>query len=377
MAVEERWKETLYADIRSAMAAQPDGAISFRDYMALCLYHETAGYYNRERPKIGKEGDFYTSASIGTVMGEVLASTFIRLLEASSRQAISIAEWGGGTGRMARIILDTLAEKAPELYDRLDYRMVESSPYHRVRQRQTIGDEHSCFRQVSPSDWADGSEQRFLLVWSNELLDAFPVHRVERRGDDLYEWHVKWPKDAERPVKHLLPLDPLGRAALHLTKYRIRILDGQVAEVNPDAVRWIGEAAAAVQEGALVTIDYGAEAEELYAPHRMAGTLLCYRDHQVSDDPFAAPGEQDLTAHVDFTACMQAGAEAGLRNFPLRTQKQFLLEEGVLELLAAHDGSDPFSPAAKRNRAVRQLLLGDSMADTFKVLIQKKSQDGH
>lgn len=376
MAIEEQWKEKLYADIRTAMAAQPEGAISFRDYMALCLYHETGGYYNREQPKIGKEGDFYTSASIGTVMGEVIASTFIRYFEASSRKALSIAEWGGGTGRMARIVLDTLAEKAPELYNRLDYRMVESSPYHRAQQLQTIGDKHGNFRQVSTSDWAVGSDQRFLIVWSNELLDAFPVHRVERRGDDLFEWHVKWPKDADRPVKYLRPLDLHGRAALHLKKYRIRILDGQVAEVNPDAVRWIGAAAAAIQEGVLVTIDYGAEADELYAPHRMAGTLLCYRDHQVSDDPFAAPGEQDLTAHVDFTACMQAGAEAGFLNFPLRTQKQFLLEDGVLELLAAHDGSDPFSPAAKRNRAVRQLLLGDSMADTFKVLIQKKSQIG-
>lgn len=124
----------------------------------------------------------------------------------------------------------------------------------------------------------------------------------------------------------------------------------------------------------LITIDYGDVREELYAPHRMNGTFLCYRKHQAYDLPLLYPGEQDMTSHVNFSTLIDAGRECGLNQFQLMTQKQFLVENGLLNRLQPHDAADPFSPAAKRNRAIRQLLISDQMSELFKVLIQKKGE---
>jgi SAM-dependent MidA family methyltransferase len=240
-----------------------------------------------------------------------------------------------------------------------------------MRQLEELG-EHRCVRFAGPDDWLGEAEGSPLLVFSNELLDAFPVHRIERKDGKLLEWYVGWDESGSCFRTVLLPLDPNGAAAAYMQRERITIREGQWIEANPAASDWIGRMGAAIEQGALITIDYGDVAEELYAAHRMRGTFLCYRNHQASDDPYACPGEQDMTSHVNFTACLRAGREAGFAADSLRTQKQFLLDEGVLELLVAHSGTDPFGPEARRNRAVRQLLLGDSMNELFKVLVQTK-----
>ena len=119
-------------------------------------------------------------------------------------------------------------------------------------------------------------------------------------------------------------------------------------------------------------MDYGHEAQELTAAHRMRGTLLCYKDHMAHDRPFMAPGEQDITAHVNFTACRLAAEQAGWQMIYYDTQKQFLIDQGVLQDLSSHDGLNPFSEAAKRNRSIRQLLLSDNMSETFKVMVLER-----
>lgn len=361
--------------IRTHIERSPLKAISFRDYMALCLYEQSFGYYNRDKVKVGKEGDFYTSAMIGTIMGELLASYFIRLAGQFGPDELSpvIMEWGGGTGQLAGLILDTLAERAPDLYERIEYRMVEISPYHRKRQQEQL-QRHSNVRHMDEKQWSDDADQRPVIVFSNELLDAFPIHRIERKGGLFYEWHVGWDEQNGRFVAKLLPLDLSGPIAAYLNEQSISVREGQIVEASPEAADWIRRVGKRIKHGTLLTIDYGDVAEELYAAHRMRGTFLCYRNHQTYDDPFAYPGEQDMTAHVDFTACIRAGSDAGFTEWSLRTQKQFLLDEGVLDMLASHDGSDPFSPAAKRNRAVRQLLVSDQMSELFKVLVQTKKR---
>lgn len=365
---------TMTEVIRAELARSPNGTISFRDYMDLCLYHEPLGYYNREAVKVGKEGDFYTSASIGTIMGEVLGACFANMARQSgAEEPLTIVEWGGGTGRMAGLVLDTIAERHPGLYGRLDYRMVEISPYHRKRQLREL-ERHPNVRHIEPDHSIDEHARGTVIVFSNELLDAFPVHRIERKQDVLYEWHVGWNEGDGKFDKVLLPLEAGGHAAAYIEREGIAVREGQVIEVNPAAAEWIRRMGERLERGTLVTIDYGDTAEELYAAHRMRGTFLCYRNHQAYDDPFAYPGEQDMTAHVDFTACIRAGAEAGFTEWSLRTQKQFLLDEGVMEMLVSHDGRDPFSPQARRNRAVRQLLVSDRMSELFKVLVQTKKK---
>ena len=216
-------------------------------------------------------------------------------------------------------------------------------------------------------------EERFTAVIANELLDAFPVHRVVRRNGRLWELGAAAAEvgaGAAFRYVHMPLSDERIEAALLRDGMELR--EGQIAEVNLEAERWIAKLGGLIRQGCLTLIDYGHEARELAAPHRMRGTLLCYRDHIARDEPFLDPGGQDITAHVNFTACMAAGAEAGWATRYYGTQKRFLVDEGLLADLAEHDGSDPFGEAARHNRAIRQLLLSDAMSETFKVLVLDK-----
>lgn len=367
--------ESMLRIIRSEIERREMRAIPFRDYMELCLYHPTFGYYCRDTIKVGKEGDFYTSASIGTIMGEVAGRFFARLLSGPEAEggAVAISEWGGGSGRMAGQILDAIAERSPDVYDRLRYVMVEISPFHRMLQQEELK-RHPNVLHMTPDEWLNNVPACNRIVFSNELLDAFPVHRITKRNGIGYEVYVEWDDGAERLRERLVPLSEEHPAAAYMKREGIVLKEGQLAEINIQAVEWVRAVCQAMRQGTLVTVDYGDIAEELYAAHRMNGTLMCYRKHQAFDDPYRFPGEQDMTSHVDFSAIVRAGTEIGFSESSLRTQKQFLIDEGVMELLCEHDGRDPFSPAARRNRAIRQLLISDQMSELFKVLVQTKKR---
>lgn len=348
----------------------PDRQISFKSYMAYCLYDEQYGYYHRSTVKIGKDGDFYTSSSVGPMMGRTLAAAIRKLLqqEGWADGPWQIAEWGGGNGRLALHMLDCLRQEAPDPYARLTYTLVERSPYHRTLQRDALR-EHERVRFQTPEEWLAESSAIPTIVCSNELLDAFPVHRLRYAQGRFEELFVRWDPSRERLEEVYAPIT---ERQLHdaIRAYGLPEREGQLFELNTDAASWIRSVAERLNPGALITIDYGDTADELYGPHRMRGTLMCYRKHQAHDDPYVHIGEQDMTAHVNFSACIQAGIEAGLTQWTLQTQRAFLVENGILDQLQAHDGRDPFSPEARANRAIRQLLLSDQMSELFKVLIQ-------
>ncbi|WP_438446286.1 class I SAM-dependent methyltransferase [Gorillibacterium sp. sgz5001074] len=353
--------------IKSRMAAAPGGVLRFRDYMEMCLYDPDGGYYTGNRPKVGREGDFYTSSHIGSVFGDVMARYIARLASVRQDERFTVTEWGGGTGRLAKQILDRIRLENPSLYARLEYKVVERSPHHQSLIRDALQG-HADRTEVLENTPAGGYGTG--LVFSNELLDAFPVHRIRQRPQGLMELYVGWDPESGSFTETELPC---GEPSVleYMAQSGIRLEQGQTADLNLDAGRWIREQAARMDDRTtLVTVDYGDVAEELFAPHRMAGTLMCYREHQAYDNPYVFAGEQDMTAHVDFSACLQAGLEAGLSRWNLTTQKQFLVDNGILEMLQEHGGADPFSAASKRNRAIRQLLLSDSMSELFKVLIQ-------
>ena len=152
----------------------------------------------------------------------------------------------------------------------------------------------------------------------------------------------------------------------------IHLLEQQIAEVNIDAGIWMEKVGNAIQNGHIITIDYGHDADELYREHRMLGTLMCYKQHKAHDNPYIHIGEQDMTTHVNFSDCIRAGVKAGFHTWTLRTQKDFLIDAGILHELRDHQAADPFSPTAKRNRAIRQLLISDQMSELFKVLTLSK-----
>ncbi|GGD71153.1 class I SAM-dependent methyltransferase [Paenibacillus nasutitermitis] len=356
--------------------------LPFRDYMEICLYDGQWGYYRSGDIRVGKSGDFYTSPFLGMVMGEKLAAFIGRLAE-SFGGGIDVAEWGAGTGRLSRQMADAWKRSGQLPLAEMTYTVVDMNPVHlsaaRVEMEQ-VQHVFSGLQFMTPIEaemvqWGP----RPLVVAANELLDAFPVHRLVKVEGKL--WELGAASVGLEPIADsgstaafqyaYMPLsDPL--LAQSLACDDVELEEGQVFEVNLDAERWIAVMGALIGRGALVIADYGHEAAELQSPHRMNGTLRCYKNHIAHENPFDSVGEQDITAHVNFTAIMRAAGRTGWRVGYYDTQKRFLLDQGILDDLAAHDGSNPFGEEARRNRSIAQLLLGDGMSDIFKVLVLVK-----
>ncbi|MCD9024452.1 class I SAM-dependent methyltransferase [Cohnella silvisoli] len=358
-------------------------AIPFHQYMTLCLYHPEFGYYRSGTSRVGREGDFYTSAYVGELMGEQLASELMRLADEwlTGVESIEVMDWGGGTGRLGRHMMDTW-EKASHSEglegtraERFILTVVEGNPAHRRQAIEELADyiELGKARVIGNEE---GSSMSFpdhpVIIVANELLDAFPVYRLVKRGGRLREWGVVWEEAGRRFIPCLMdPTNP--RLEEWIDNEGVRLLDNQTIEVNLDAADWVADLASRLDRAMLVFIDYGDETEELITPHRMDGTLLCYYKHRAHNDPYLLPGEQDLTTHVNFSHIRRVAVHSGWKELRYGTQKKFLVESGILEKLSAHSLTDPFHPTVRRNRAIRQLLLSDGMSELFKVQIFVKA----
>ncbi|WP_127533045.1 class I SAM-dependent methyltransferase [Paenibacillus kobensis] len=363
-------------------------AIPFNRYMALCLYDEQSGYYRSGGVRIGREGDFYTSSAIGGVMGQMLAK-YLRGASISCSEPPVMMEWAAGAGTMTRDMLAAWSDNAPEWMSRIEYWAVDDHPQHLESVRElayTVLARSPGKRSIRCVNSAEAMEalaalpqEKTVLIAANELIDAMPVHRVTRLDGQLKELGVCiQPDDGDDDCSGIpgslsfryayLPLST-PKLAWSIEADGVPLAEGQETEINLAAEQWLAELGAAVQSGMLLLADYGHDAQEYRAAHRMKGTLMCYRRHMAHDNPFLDPGEQDITAHVNFTALKRAAQQAGWSVAYEATQLQFLLEQGILELLEEHDGADPFSVKAKRNRAVRQVLLSDSMSETFKIMV--------
>jgi SAM-dependent MidA family methyltransferase len=364
--------EQLVQLIRQEMERSAGKAIPFQQYMELCLYAPEIGYYTGNRTKVGKKGDFYTSSAIGGLLGEMLACHMVKKLTEKASDIYEIVEWGGGNGQLALQILDKLRSDFPDFYKQLHFVEIERSEYHRGLQRNNLDKHIDVISFWSPEQWKERGKRTQTFIFSNELLDAFPVHRVRYKAGQLYELYVGWDEtkqtfyESEYICKSIQLID-------YFKKENIVLHEGQTAEINLAADQWLYEIANWLEDGHIITIDYGDTANEIYAAYRMHGTLLCYKGHQAYDNPYIHPGEQDITTHINFSACIHSGIKGGIKEWKLQTQKEFLVQEGILELLQNDTSRDPFSPIAKRNRAIRQLLLGDQMSELFKVLQQTKN----
>ncbi len=343
------------------------GGITFAEYMGHCLYHPEYGYYMAPRERIGKGGDFFTSSSVHSLFGRLVGRQFLQMGELLGGDGFTVAEQGAGEGHLALDILDALAEESPEFYRTLRYRLVEISPDNRDRQERLLA-AHRERVEWCTLDELQGMEGCFL---SNELVDAFPVHLVEKRDGALLEVFVVSEGDgfAEELRAPSTP-DIAGR----FTGLGMELAEGNRAEVNLESTRWMRRVGGLLGRGFVLTIDYGYPAAELYSPLRRSGTLLCYHRHRTSEDPLRNVGLQDITAHVDFTSLQNSGEEAGLDSLYFGHQYQFLLGlgfvEGLLQLQARETDE-------KRARALRltlkNLIMPDGgMGETFKALVQGK-----
>jgi SAM-dependent MidA family methyltransferase len=318
-----------------------EGPLSFRDFMEEALYHPEFGYYNSTRNPIGRQGDFYTSSDLDPIFGKLLARKFAQMASALglSPEAFTIVELGAGQGLLARQILE---------HHHFPYRILERSAAMRERQRGSL--------QGCDVEWLEALPAGITgCVFSNEFFDALPVRRVICRNGALREIHVTSEfSEVEGDLQE--PLD-------------ITLLEGQLADINTDARQWIKRIGASLDRGYHLAIDYGYLDREFYA--RPRGTLMCYWRHQAVEDPYLRIGEQDITAHVNFSDLIREGAAVGLTTEEFKTQMDFLVQLGVLKELEALMPADT-AEAIQRVMAVKKLVLPGGMGERFKVLVQRK-----
>ena len=343
-----------------------DGPLSFADFMDAALYDPAFGYYMTPGPRIGRDGDYYTSLDVHPVFAELIGRQIAQAAEAMSLQGdFTIVEMGAGKGLLARHLLDSYRRENPAFLSRVRYILVERSPAMVAAQQDRLRPLLDAGVSITwiPDLRAFPAESVTGLILSNELVDAFPVHRVVMRPLGLREIYVGW--DGSRFIEIEAP--PVSSAlATYFERIGVALEVGQRAEVNLPALDWMRQAGTVLRQGLVLTIDYGHTAADLYAASRKAGTLLCYHQHHVSESPYVRVGRQDMTAHVDFTSLALAGREAGLEVTGFTNQVHFLMGLGIESAFA---GLDPESPEAA---AMRTLLKPDGMGTTYKILVQHK-----
>lgn len=350
--------------------------ISFLQYMNACLYDEEYGYYCSGAVRVGKAGDFYTSSGIGSVLAEVLAGYALAYVEALG-EPLKLIEWGAGTGRLSAQIAEAGRSRSSKWNELFQSVMIEDHPAHRQAAHEALAAISSPIDAMpllmtSEEAWEADWLRKPALVIANELFDAFSVHRVQMMNGQLLELGVAGDEvqgfyEVYMPITDMRIYDWLARDSIQLK-------EGQQTEIHSGAADFLKRLGDRMTKGRLILIDYGHESDEYAADHRMLGTLMCYSRHQASESPYTQIGQQDITSHVPFTFIRREAEGSGYQIASYATQKQFLIEHGVLELLQDHHSTDPFSEKARKNRAIRQLLLSDQMSETFKVMVLDKIQ---
>jgi SAM-dependent MidA family methyltransferase len=349
------------------------GPLTFRDWMRAALYDERGGYYRRrDAQRWGRAGDYRTAPERSALFAATFARHLAKLFEELGRPRVfHLLEAGGGAGRFAHGVLRTLRRDAPHVYESLRYVFDETSPDSRARAAALLSPFAGKVEYRSLTD----VEKPFdaAVVFSNELLDAFPVHRVAARGGLLRESFVGLDDEGGFVFVEGEPSTP--RLAEHFERLGVTLEEGQVAEANLEVADWLTHAAAIVGSGFVITVDYGDEAAALYgAPHRRGGTLRAFRAHELIEDVLRDPGSQDLTTTVNWTQVINEGNAAGLKTHTLERLDSFLLRAGLveqLELESTHASSE--AEVASLRLDAREMILPGGMASHFQVLIQHKS----
>lgn len=349
------------------------GPITAARFMELALYHPRLGYYEKRLDQVGREGDFQTSVSVGPLFGEFLAWRFDRWLESldETDEPLHLVEAGAHAGQLAGDILQWLQGNRPQLFQRLAYCILEPSAHRRARQSEFLkpfADQVQWFSDWKALQACSGGVRG--VIFGNELLDAFPVHRLAWSSEQRTWKELGVGADGERLVWMEREQTPTLCPSLKHTNALSEIFpDGFIVEVSPNALSWWTDAANALQAGHLVAIDYGFEAEELLSPERPRGTLRGYRNHAYVDDLLADPGEQDLTAHVNWTALRAAGESCGL-------QTEITSPQGTFLTTILRDRADADPTAAnltpKQIRQFQTLTHPQHFGTRFQVLVQSR-----
>ena len=334
--------------------------ITFAEFMDIALYWPGKGYYTSENVRWGKDGDYLTSIDVSPVFGRLLAYQINEMWQnLGSPPQFSIIEVGAGREGLSFHIRDTIKKLFPEFYKTADFQLVDVNPIHiqKLEERTSF---HSSIEDIKPGITG--------CIISNELIDAFPVHRVVEM-DGLKEIYVGYEDAGFMEIRGELSSSGLND---YLEKIGIKLEQGQKAEINLKALDWIKSIGALLERGFVITIDYGLPARELFR-HNRNGNLLCYYRHTMNNNPFHQIGYQDITAKVDFTSLAAAGRDAGLEVTGFTTQFYFFMGIGALgEFKEVEELNMGNLDAFQWNQGIKELMLPGGMGDDFKVLIQHK-----
>ncbi|MCW5315335.1 class I SAM-dependent methyltransferase [Nostoc sp. KVJ3] len=387
----------LCAAIANHITTSSQQRITFAEFMDMVLYHPEYGYYSSDALKIGfKGGDFFTSPNLCADFGELLAEQFFQMWEILGKPIpFSLVEMGAGQGLLALHILKYHQQHYPDFFTALEYIIVEKSPTLRKEQQQRLQDfpVRWCNLEEIPANAIVG------CFFSNELVDAFPVHQFILETGELREIYVTTPQNLT-PLKGKSksssppfigersnfafvevtgePSTPKLAEYLDLVEMdfsQSAYPDGYRSEINLAALDWLSIVADRLQRGYVLTIDYGYPATRYYNPRRSQGTLQCYYQHRFHDNPYINIGRQDITAHVDFTALERWGKRCNLDKVGFIQQGLFLMALGLGERIAAlSDREQPLSELLQRREALHQLIDPTGLG-SFGVLLQSKGLD--
>ncbi|KEO81656.1 class I SAM-dependent methyltransferase [Tumebacillus flagellatus] len=348
------------------------GKLTFAEFMATALYHPTAGYYNRAEMTIGEGGDFYTSPMVHPIFGACIARQVHQFWVALGKPSpFLVLEMGAGVGQLAVDLLQTVREANQEFWAALTYGIVEQGAQLRERQRERL-EARDLLKKVNWYDSLDevpGAGELVGVVLTNELFDALPVHRLGKSGDGYVEYYVA--ADGERFVEAEGPLSDPALVELVDEATRAQFADGERFAVCPAAVDVIRAMGNLLLRGFVLTIDYGDLAPDVHFQHKRADGVRGFY-YQKLTEPLERPGEQDLTADVDFSLLVRSGESVGLTEVGFTTQMNLLGGNGILQ--KAHELRNKrfdLMADAEMHRMLT-LFLPQSLGDVFKVLIQAK-----
>lgn len=347
------------------------GKITFAEFMRMALYHQKYGYYNSGKERIGKYGDYYTSPVVHRIFGELLAKQLEEMWRIMGEESFSVVEMGANSGWLCYDIIKCIREEYPEFYDKFHYIIVETNPHSKKKQRMLLDSININAAKVS---WHTYSESGFSFggirgcFLSNEFVDALPVHRLKVKNKVLKEMYVSYNNSGFFEIEDELSTYEFKE---YLSTLRIYLKEDQECEINLDTAKWLGHVSNKLYNGFVITIDYGDTIDGIFRENDTDGTLRCYYKHTVNKDYYERPGEQDITAHVDFTYLMNVGKLAGLQVTGFTKQSHYLIALGILEKL--NNTHTDIETTLK----MKNLIHPEGMGEIFKVLIQHKNVENH
>jgi SAM-dependent MidA family methyltransferase len=368
--VKERREDEL--SIRLKERIRREGAISFHDWMQAALYDERDGYYRRTGMNPwGRAGDYRTSPERSPLLAQTLARFFAKVYEELEKPARwTLWESGAGAGHLAQGVLESLKRSYPQIFSATRYVLDEASPAARAQAQQRLAPFGSSVEYLNLS--ARTAPFDVGIIFANELLDAFPVHRVTMSCGNLRELFVTTNDAGEFVWMDVEPSTP--RLSEYLERLNVKLAEGQLAEISLHAEQWLRLAAASFKRGYLILIDYGAEATELYdVGLRPKGSLRAFRQHSLSEDVLQEPGRQDITTTFDWTNVMKVCREMGLEIVSFERQDRFLMRAGLLEELARMtEGDVSVAASLSLSTTAREMILPGGMSQSFQVLSARK-----